>query len=153
MTDLSTVYAQLMANAVAQGAVIGANGDFLGGRIDDPDSFDASGSKAGPLGFYPLTRANGTIGYFPCLARFVQIAGRPIGAVALMQMRLALRAAGRLQDAINAVAGADPNDEVAIRWGGQWVSPGDPLAVALKGALVFSDAQMANLFSAAAAIS
>lgn len=47
---------------------------ILSGRIDDPDSFDAGGGKAGPLGYYPLRDASGVTQYRPCLARLAAIA-------------------------------------------------------------------------------
>jgi len=47
---------------------------ILSGRIDDPDSFDAAGGRAGPLGYYPLRDASGVTRYRPCLARLAAIA-------------------------------------------------------------------------------
>lgn len=47
---------------------------ILAGRIDDPDSYDANGGRVGPLGYYPLTDANGVVQYRPCLARLREIA-------------------------------------------------------------------------------
>ncbi len=47
---------------------------ILSGRIDDPDSFDANGGKAGELGYYPLVDVHGVTQYRPCLARLRAIA-------------------------------------------------------------------------------
>ncbi|MBT2242693.1 tail fiber domain-containing protein [Sphingobium sp. BHU LFT2] len=46
----------------------------LAGRSDDPDSFDAAGGKAGPLGYYPVVNASGQTIYVPCMERLREIA-------------------------------------------------------------------------------
>jgi hypothetical protein len=50
--------------AIADGNIM-----LLAGTITDPESFDAGGGKAGPLGYYPVQNVSGQISYMPCLAR------------------------------------------------------------------------------------
>lgn len=47
---------------------------LLAGTIDDPDSFDKDGGKAGALGYYPVVNVNGQTIYVPCVARLQAMA-------------------------------------------------------------------------------
>lgn len=73
------------------------------------------------------------------------------GSVTVAQMRKALVATGG--GAIYTVANANPADvadSVNIEWtSGPYVSPGDPLAVAIQSALGINAQAMANLFALA----
>ncbi|MFD1950278.1 tail fiber domain-containing protein [Sphingomonas arantia] len=75
-SELLTGVTDLIAR---QGGVVGSNGDFYAGTFDDPDSFDANGGKAGPLGYYPMETFDGRTIYFPCLDRFTKIAASIVG--------------------------------------------------------------------------
>lgn len=44
-----------------------------GGRLDDPESFNAAGGTTGALGFYPVVWEDDTIRYLPCQERFIAI--------------------------------------------------------------------------------
>ncbi|WCP72188.1 MULTISPECIES: hypothetical protein [Sphingomonas] len=54
---------------------------ILSGTANDPNSYDEAGGKTGPLGYYPLTDANGAIHYRPCIARIRAMAETPSTAV------------------------------------------------------------------------
>lgn len=62
---------------------------ILSGTANDPNSYDEAGGKAGPLGYYPLRDANGTIHYRPCIARIRAIAETPTATVATAVQTLA----------------------------------------------------------------
>jgi len=63
---------------------------FLGGAIDDLDSFDEQGGKTGPLGYYPVVNAAGETVYTPCLARINANANAASPAVSLPNLNLNL---------------------------------------------------------------
>jgi hypothetical protein len=73
---------------------------LLAGTIDDPDSFDKDGGKAGALGFYPVVNVNGQTIYVPCMSRLAAIAAGSADPGALetllgKQVTAALEASGQ----------------------------------------------------------
>ncbi|MCZ4340567.1 hypothetical protein O4H52_03040 [Sphingomonadaceae bacterium G21617-S1] len=77
--------------------------------------------------------------------------GYPDGAVPAYAMRIALADAGRLYDIASNID-ADLGSVVNIRWGsGAPIVPGDPMAAFIQTTLDYSDPEMVDLFTAAAA--
>ncbi len=55
---------------------------LIAGRLDDPASFNATGGKVPPLGYYPVTNASGQTVYMPCVERQQALSAVPIAALA-----------------------------------------------------------------------
>jgi hypothetical protein len=92
---------------------------LLAGRIDDPDSFNASGGKTGALGYYPVANVNGETVYVPCVARMQAIAAGGTDPVVLEGLLSAQVAAAETHAAAAAQARSEVETTAAALLGTQ----------------------------------
>lgn len=102
MATIDNQLAELLGKNAALFAAYGQWSDgqimLLAGTVDDPDSFDADGGKAGALGYYPVVDVSGNTRYVPSIARLRALA---LGGANSETLDALLQTTGQKLDAVD----------------------------------------------------